>query len=509
METTSLAALIRLQGTQRASHPYLHFEGQSLTYADLDQTSSALASVLAAEGVGPGDRVAILEKNTPLCFDVMFGAAKCGAASVPINWRLAPTEVTAIVVDADAKVLIVGEEFDAPVIDGVHVVRAPDVATWCATGDGVDPGYEQRSDDVAIQLYTSGTTGVPKGVVLTNCNLLGRLGDAGKLWGYDPDSVNLVVSPLFHIGGAGTALLAFIPGATSVMLRTADPVQILSAIGTYSVTNAFLVPALIQMLLDSPGCEDVDWSTFRTLLYGASPISTSLLRRAMSVMRCDFIQLYGITEHSGCLTYLPPGDHDPEQRPALLRSCGKPLPWVDLKVVDPDDLTPLGPHQVGEIWVRSDQTMLGYWKQPNATATALTSEGWLRTGDAGFRDDQGYLILHDRIKDMIISGGENIYPAEVENVLSAHPAVADCAVIGAPHDLWGETPLAVIVLRAGTRASPDLDTDIIAFCRRSLAGFKCPTRIKVVDVLPRNPAGKVLKRELREAAWAGHPRRVG
>jgi long-chain acyl-CoA synthetase len=244
-------------------------------------------------------------------------------------------------------------------------------------------------------------------------------------------------------------------------------------------------------------------------MYGASPISETLLRQAMSVMDCAFIQLYGITEHSGCITYLPPADHDPEHRPQLLRSCGRPLPWVELTVIDPDTLEPVPAGVVGEVAARSTQVMRGYWNQPEATAEAVTEDGWFRTGDAGYLDGDGYLYLHDRIKDMIVSGGENVYPAEIENVLARHPAIADAAVIGVPHERWGETPHAVIVLADGYVLDDELEREIIASGREHLASYKCPRTVEAVGELPRNPAGKVLKRDLRERAWAGHGRRVG
>jgi long-chain acyl-CoA synthetase len=398
----------------------------------------------------------------------------------------------------------------------VRLFSAPDATApfgsfqhWVQGHEPVDPAVESDPGDAALLFYTSGTTGVPKGVLLSNDNLLGRLDDSAALWGYDADSVNLVVSPLFHIGGTGTALLGMVTGAATVMLRMAEPVKILDAIDEFGVTNGLLVPAIIGALLDTPGCEEVNWSNVRTLMYGASPISEALLRRAMSVMQCDFIQLYGITEHSGCITYLAPHDHDPEHRPVQLRSCGRPLPWVELQIVDPETLDAVPHGDVGEVAVRSSQVMLGYWRRPDESADVLTQRGWFRTGDAGYLDDDGYLYLHDRIKDMIVSGGENIYPAEIENVIMAHPAIADAAVIGVPDEHWGETPHALVVLKPGQAVNAQLEEQLIASCRLQLGSYKCPRSVEAVDELPRNPAGKVLKRELRERAWAGHHRLVG
>ena len=496
----TLAGLVRSMARTRGDHPYLHFEGTTYTYGQLDTRTNAIAAALVAEGVRPGDRVAMLDKNTPLCLELMFAAAKCGAVYVPVNWRLARAEVAAVIEDAAPAVFVVGAEFADQVGPAANVHIGDE---WVAGHEPVDPGIDADPGDVALQLYTSGTTGAPKGVMLTGDNLLGRHEESARLWGYDEDSVNLVVSPLFHVGGTGTVLLGMVTGGTTVMLRTADPTSILNAVDSYGVTNGLLVPAIIAALLATPGCSETNWSNLRTLMYGASPISDTLLEQAMAVMDCDFIQLYGITEHSGCVTYLSPADHKPE----LLRSCGRPLPWVELMVVDPERFEPVDAGVVGEVAVRSTQVMAGYWRKPEETAAVLTDHGWFRTGDAGYLED-GYLYLHDRIKDMIVSGAENIYPAEIENVLMGHEAIADAAVIGIPHDRWGETPHAVVVLTDGRVLDSALEDEIIAFCRGSLAGYKCPRSVEAVSELPRNPAGKVLKRELREREWAGHDRRI-
>jgi long-chain acyl-CoA synthetase len=360
---------------------------------------------------------------------------------------------------------------------------------------------------VILQLYTSGTTGRPKGVQLTNSNVLGRMAEMCEAWRFDADSVGLLAMPLFHIGGAGMALLGLLPGSTTVLLPEVDPVRIAKIIPERRVTNVFLVPAVIQFVLDAPGTDAADWSCLRAVLYGASPITDAVLRRAMDRFSCDFIHLYGITETSGTVTQLQPQFHDPENRPELLRSCGRPFPWNEVLVVDPDDpdsRTPLPDGEVGEIMVRSTQVMLGYWRQPDATAASITEDGFFRTGDAGYYRD-GFLYLHDRIKDMIVSGGENIYPAEIENVLAGHAGVADVAVIGVPHERWGETPKALIVPKAGSTID---EAELIAYCREHLARFKCPTSVSVEEALPRNPSGKLLKREMREPYWAGVDRRI-
>lgn len=523
MPDPSLAGLVRRHAAERPDHAYLHVDDETITYAELDHRTNRVASALSVAGVRAGDRVALLDKNSAACLDVMFGAAKCGAVYVPLSWRLAAPEIAAIISDAGASVLLVGAEFVptiATIADGLHTVRlivgidggtgalsdrryVPDADWLAGVDDTHDPGVIPEPSDLALLMYTSGTTGRPKGVMLPHSSLLGRLADQGAVWSYDAHTVHLVSMPLFHIGGTVITLDGIAPGGTTVLMRQFEPAQALELISKHRVTNALLVPAMIQFMLDSPGCTDVDWSSMRSLIYGASPISESVLRRAMDTMRCDLTQIYGMTEHSGSISSLPPHAH---VRPELLRSCGLPMPWVDVRIVDPTSGEDMAEGEVGEIWARSDQLMSGYWNQPEATAAALTADGWYRTGDAGHRDPEGYLYIRDRVKDMIISGGENIYPAEIENVLMDHPAILDVAVISVPDERWGETPKAVVVTRPGTTLAP---TDLIAFCRQQLAGFKCPTSVDFVEALPRNPSGKILKFELREPHWRGHERNVG
>jgi long-chain acyl-CoA synthetase len=270
------------------------------------------------------------------------------------------------------------------------------------------------------------------------------------------------------------------------------------------VTNTIFVPAVLQFLLAASNIRDVDFSTLEYILYGASPISEDVLRTAIDVFGCRFVQAYGLTETTGAITILAAEDHDPDDRPELLRSCGKPWPWVELRIVGPEgaDVTE---GDVGEIWTRSSQNTKGYWNMPEATAEVLTSDGWFKTGDAGYLED-GYLYLFDRVKDMVVSGGENVYPAEVENALMAHPDIADAAVVGVPHERWGETVKAIVVRAEGSAVRAE---DIIAFTRERLAHYKCPTSVDFVDgPLPRNPSGKLLKRVLREPYWEGHERRI-
>jgi long-chain acyl-CoA synthetase len=522
MAIATIADIIRTHGADRPDVVALELDGRSLTFGELHARSSQVAQALRAAGVGPGDRVAFIDKNSAEWFEVSFGLAKLGAVNVSVNWRLAAAEMAQIIDDAQARVVIVGPEFvghiekiepelgavDTIVAIGGHE-RWADYADWVGAHPADDPGVPGSGDDIAFQLYTSGTTGLPKGVMLSNDNFFqGVAGIAGQ-WRFTPDSVNLAMMPMFHIAGAGWAMIGLYYGCTTVVLRDIDPARILEVIPAHGITNAFMVPAVIQFLLMTPGVESTDFSSLRTLVYGASPITDKVLVQGIETFGCEFIQVYGLTETTGAITQLDGADHDPETRPHLLRSCGRPYPWVEMRAVDGDgNDVPTG--RVGELWTRSHQNMAGYWNNPTATADAITPEGWFRTGDAGFLDEDGFVYLHDRVKDMIVSGGENVYPAEVENVLARHPAVADVAVIGVPDEKWGEAVKAIVVPApdAGVDAA-DLESTLIAFARESLAGYKLPKSVDLAEVLPRNPSGKILKRELREPYWQGTDRRVG
>ncbi|HXJ81288.1 MAG TPA: long-chain-fatty-acid--CoA ligase [Candidatus Methylomirabilis sp.] len=518
MEWT-LANIIRTHAASRGDKTMLTYGTRAISYAEMDRASSRVAQGLLAEGIGPQDRVAFLDKNGPEYFEVLFGGGKINAVNVAVNWRLAPGEMEHAINDAEAKMLFVGADFRSQLeeMEGrlktvrKIVVLGDDSAhesyrTWLGRAVPRDPGISSDQDDVAMQLYTSGTTGLPKGAMLSNRNLGAILPHVSGPWGFDERSVNLVAMPLFHIGGSGWALCGMWNGCHSILLRDFVPAQVLADLERHRVTNALFVPAMLQFLTMVPGAADGDYSALRSIVYGASPITDEVLVRSMRAFKCPFIQVYGLTETTGAITELPAADHDPEgPRARLLRSAGKPYPWVELKIVNPETGRDRPAGEVGELWTRSVQNMKGYWNNVEETARAFAAGGWLRTGDAGFMDVDGYVFLTDRVKDMIVSGGENIYPAEVENALSGHPDLADVAVIGVPHDRWGETVKAIVVRRAGTDPSAD---EIIAYARERLAHYKCPTSVDFADTLPRNPSGKLLKRQLREPYWRGLERRI-
>ncbi|BBY44334.1 long-chain-fatty-acid--CoA ligase [Mycolicibacterium celeriflavum] len=509
-DIATAADIARVYGAERPETVALVAGDRTLTFADLDARSSRAAQAFRAAGVGFGDRVAFIEKNGIEFFEVVCALSKLGAIVVPVNWRLAPAEMAHIIDDADARVVVVGDEFfghveaiedrlaASVVAIGEHP-RWPAFDAWLADHPADDPCVTTQPDDVAFLMYTSGTTGAPKGVMLTNDNYFCKATGIAEKWRFDADSVSLAVMPMFHMAGSGWALVGLCEGARTVVLRDVDPPAILEAVAQHGITNMLLVPVVIQRLLETAGVETTDFASLRAIVYGASPITDDVLVKALERFDCDLLQVYGQTETTGSITQLD--RHDPE----LLRSCGKPFEWVEVRIVD-DAGRDVPTGTVGELWTRSRQNMRGYWNNPDATAATLTDDGWLKTGDAGYLDEEGYVFLHDRVKDMIVSGGENVYPAEVENVLMTHPAVGDVAVIGVPDMTWGEAVKAIVVpVSVGCPS----ESELIAYARDRLAGFKLPKSVSFAEDLPRTPSGKVLKRALREPYWEGVGRRIG
>ena len=495
----------------------LVYKGRETSYRALDDFSTLAANRFLAEGIAPHARIAFMGANSDLYFQLLFGAQKARAVIVGVNSRLAGPEVAYVVNDADAEMIFVGKDFvpliedilaDCPSVkkviamDGGHDAW-PSFEAWRDSGDMTPMQQDYRSDDDFIQLYTSGTTGHPKGVQLTNVNMQSAILQSQKDWGGwgEKDHV-LLCMPLFHIAGVNVGLIGLIGGCKVTVLPEVDPAEILRLIEHEKVNILFMVPAVILFVMQQPNIEEADVSSVRQVVYGASPIAEELLRQAGDKFGCDFVQVYGLTETTGCGTHLPAADHAPERN--KLRSCGKPNFGVEIRIVD-EAGADVATGEVGEIIMRASSNMKGYWNKPDATADAVR-DGWFYSGDAGFLDEEGYVFIHDRIKDMIVSGGENVYPAEVENALFAHPQIADVAVIGVPDEKWGEAVKACVVVEAGAALTGD---EIIAFARERIAGYKLPKSVDFIDALPRNPSGKILRRELREPYWKDQKRRVG
>ena len=474
------------------------------------------ASAQRAAGLTAGDRVAFLDKNHPACLETTLACALAGTANAVVNFRLAPEEVAYVINDSGARVLFAGAEF-LPVIEQIRprlaaVERvipiggdADGYEQFLAGAPAAGPGHQAQPDDCFLQLYTSGTTGFPKGVMLTHRSMVGHSRAASSGVRMERDSVNMVAMPLFHVGGTSWALAGMSEGAETVVVRELVPDQVLAQFGRERITHGFFVPAAFGFFLQVPGMTEHDYSSLRCLCYGGAPMPTPLLRRAMEAFAgVDFYQVYGMTEGSGAFCLMGPEDHRHPAHPERLKSAGRPVAGMEMRVTDPATGQPVPDGELGEFELRGDLVMAGYWQRPADTAATIT-DGWLHTGDAGRRDQHGFYYIEDRVKDMIISGGENVYPAEVERVLAEYPDVADVAVIGVPDEKWGEAVKAVVVPRPGAT----LDTArLLESCRPHLAPFKRPASVDIVNALPRNATGKILKRMLREPYWQGRDRAV-
>jgi fatty-acyl-CoA synthase len=484
----------------------------TLTYGELEDATARVASALIAMGVNKGDRITWFGKNSATYFTLFFGAARAGVVMVPIGWRLAEPEAAFIIDNAEAKLLFLGEGFEAcretlgkrPGLMRCLTVPEAQAELIKAPRGEFEPS---KPDEAVLQLYTSGTTGNPKGAVLSNRNLFG-LRKAGlenppphSLW--DEDEAVLVAMPCAHIGGTGLGIVALAAGLPGIVLSEFDPVRVFDAVENRGVTRFFIVPAALALLLNHPDCAKTDFSRIKYIMYGASPIPLELLRQCIAMFGAEFTQNYGMTETTGTICVLPPEDHSVEGNQRM-RSAGKPLPGVEVVIKGPDGrILPQG--EIGEIVTRSSSNMLGYWKLPEATASTMDADGWIATGDVGYLDEDGYVYMYDRAKDMIITGGENVYPAEVESAIYGHPDVLEVAVISIPDEKWGEAVKAVCVPKPGHTIDAD---SVMNWARERVAGFKVPKSVDVIDALPRNPSGKILRRSLREPYWEGRERQI-
>jgi long-chain acyl-CoA synthetase len=479
--------------------------GRALDYASLEIESNRVAAGLVKLGLAPGARVAFWARSCVEYFELLIGAMKAALVVVPVNWRLADPEVDAVIQDCAAEVLVVGDEYvqRLPALTGSrarlrHVVTLTDAAdldSWRTLKDDAPVAAVDReppsASTVVLQIYTSGTTGRPKGVMNSAQGMAFYLRSLSQAAAMTTESISLSTMPLFHIGGTGWVLAGLYAGASVLVLRDVDVAVLLKTMHERAVTTVIAVPAVVKMMLDSAALAPAGYPALHTLYYGGGPITQQVLTDALTRFDCDFVQGFGMSE-CPLVTVLPPEDH--LALTEVLRSCGRPIPGTQMRLVDPETRIDVSPGDVGELWVRSPSTMVGYWHQEELTATTLVDGEWLRTGDAGSADHDGRIYLRDRLKDMIVTGGENVYSAEVENVLMSHPAVAACAVIGVPSERWTETVKAIVVTAAGSTVTAD---ELVAHCRMRLAGYKCPTSVDFIAMLPQTPSGKVMKNELR------------
>lgn len=483
---------------------------RSTSFAELNTNVSKIAGGLKALGVTTKDTIAVLALNSDKFAQTIFATWWIGSSINPVNIRWSPAEIIYSLNDCSIETLFIDENF-FPMLDAIRAQcpKIKNIIHMGETGKETTPEgliffdeWMQQSPSVedvkatgnqlAAIMYTGGTTGKSKGVMLSFDNLVSNALAALKTAEYKSNGTGLLVAPLFHVGGLGLLIQLTLRRMSIVFHKMFVPLEVLKAIQRFKITQVFLVPTMVQFLLDDPHFDEYDLSSLEYLIYAAAAMDITLLRRAMRALpKAEFVQVYGMTELSPIVTVLKGSDHLTE---AKLRSVGRPTDQVEVKIVDPNGKT-LGINQVGEIVVRGSNIMQGYLNKPEETAKAII-DGWMHTGDGGYLDEDGYLYIADRIKDMIISGGENIYSTEVESAILTYPGVQMCAVIGIPDDKWGERVHAVIVPTPDAVINPE---DLSNHCREHIAGYKIPRSFEFREALPLSAAGKILKNELRAA----------
>ena len=487
------------------------------TWAQVADRVARLSGALRGLGVREGDRVAVLANNCDAYYEAYFAILWTGAAITPLNTRLAPVELRFQLEDSGASVMFFGEEFAQ--VAATLKPQLPDIGVWIGMDGEADPAdhaFEaliaaaepapetvRQSTDLAGIFYTGGTTGLPKGVMLTHQALAAMAVNLTMSLQVDEDIVNLHSAPMFHLADIGTFMATMVAG-THVFVRRLDETVMLELIEKNRITHIFTVPALIDRLAKHPRAAQADLSSLKVLGYGGAPMPLGTYDVARARFPdVDFVQGFGMTE-MGAHTFLAAKHHRPGADPEKMKSVGQAAYAYEIRIVDPEG-NEVPRRQLGEIIGRGDNMMTGYWNRPEETAATLR-DGWVWSGDAGFMDEDGFVYITDRFKDMIVSGAENVYSIEVENAVSRHPAVNECAVIGVPDDKWGERVHAIVVLKPGKALALD---DLVAHCRSEIAGYKCPRSLQILEEpLPRSGAGKVLKTELRKPWWDGRAKRV-
>ncbi len=495
-----------------AERPALKTADRTVSFAEFDARANQSARFLLEHGAEADQLIGFCGKNSLDFYFALFGCVRTRAGMVVLNWRLAAPELAAQIEDSAARFVIVEREMEPLWSAATKLMASPPEALWIdeqtsyegVVADQPDGPLDLAvsEDDTAFQLYTSGTTGKPKGVMLshrgTNMMRLSEHFEPAYHWGSDDSFINAL--PNFHLLHLGITLQCLYNGVSITVVKQFDPALVLGTISAQKPTLLTLTPTMLQMLLDHPDAARTDFSSLRLTLYAGSAISLGLIKRAIAAMPGQFMQFYGSTEAGGASSILRPNEHDLEDE-AKLQSCGRPLPLIEFRIVDGDG-NEVADGEPGELFIRQPAITKGYWRQPETTAGAI-EHGWYRSGDIAKRDAEGLYYIVDRAKDMIVSGGENIYSAEIENVLSTHPQVAGVAVIGVPDQRWGEAVKAIVI----PRGEADAET-LIAYCRERLAGYKVPKSVDFLEAFPLVPSGKVSKKELREPYWGTEGRGV-
>jgi len=518
---SSVPQVIRTNVQLHADKAATRFRGRERTWREVQDRVARLAAGLRDLGVGEGDRVAVLGLNSDRYYEFYFGVSWAGAVFVPVNNRLAPVEYVHWLNDSGSKVLFVDDTY----LEAVSGIRSQleSVRHYVYMGDGelpqgfhsfealvdghgpVDPS-RRGGDDMAGLFYTGGTTGKSKGVMLSHRNLTYNVLQARPFIPVSSDDVFLHAAPMFHLADGFFLMLGTTMGCTQVIVPGFEPRLVLQTLQDEKIKTALLVPTMINMVVNHPELPNYDLSSLERLVYGASPMPETVIRKALEVIPgVDFYQAYGQTEASPVVTVMGPEYHTVTgPKAGKLKGAGRVVAGIDLAILDDHGReVPLG--EVGEVCIRGDNVMLGYWNLPEVTAQTLR-DGWLHTGDGGRLDEEGMLFIVDRVKDMIVSGGENVYSAETEQAVYAHPAVAECAVIGIPHESWGEQVHAIVRLKEGYSLTAQ---DLIDHCKALIAGYKCPKSVEFrEEPLPLSGAGKILKKDLRAPYWAGQERNV-